>query len=263
MPTARLWRGLGQLALAAALAVGFLSLLRAPAPAPGLGTPAQPAGTSVHGPGALSVPRGAFRRPRGRRGVLGCAAGRSGGLRPGRDQPAREYRQGCKGVAATYDQGALSVWYSHSGDALDQGFTITRRLPGAVNKLVIALNTSGALRPVLDSPTSLSFEGSKVPAITYSSLKVTDATGRVLPARLGVSGTSVRIMLQRPTRRVSRAGRSVDPAVAPHAADRLRKPLVRRSRHRRTERRSSLATPTPTGPPCTPPAADRGPRAWR
>ena len=38
------------------------------------------------------------------------------------------------------------------------------------------------------------FEGSKVPSITYSSLKVTDATGKVLPARLGVSGTSVRIM---------------------------------------------------------------------
>ena len=86
------------------------------------------------------------------------------------------------------------MWYSHSGEALDQGFTVTRRLPGAVNKVVIAMDTSGALRPELDSPTSLSFEGSKLPAITYSSLKVTDATGRVLPARLAVSGTSVRIM---------------------------------------------------------------------
>ena len=87
------------------------------------------------------------------------------------------------------------MWYSHHGEALDQGFTVTRRLPGGADKVVIAMTTSGALRPKLDSPTSLTFEGSKkVPAITYSSLKVTDATGKVLPARLGVSGTSVRIM---------------------------------------------------------------------
>ena len=33
-----------------------------------------------------------------------------------------------------------------------------------------------------------------MPAISYGSLKVTDATGRVLPARLGVSGTTVGIM---------------------------------------------------------------------
>ncbi len=190
----RRWRGLGQLALAAALAVGFLSLLRAPAPVPALGTPAQPAGTSVHGPGALSFHVGPS-------GALEVAAGSSDALRVvpagfgrGAIRPLESTTKAASGVAATYDQGALSVWYSHRGDALDQGFTVARRLPGMVNKVVIALNTSGALRPELDSPTSLSFEGSKVPAITYSSLKVTDATGRVLPARLGVSGTSVRIM---------------------------------------------------------------------
>ena len=192
----RRWRGLGQLALAAALAVGILSLLRAPtpAPAPALSTPAQPAGTSVNGPGALSFHVGPS-------GALEIAAESSDALRVvpaglgrGAIRPLESTTQTARGVAATYDQGALSVWYSHSGDAIDQGFTVTRRLPGAVNKVVIALNTSGALRPELDSPTSLTFEGLKVPAITYSSLKVTDATGRVLPARLGVSGTSVRIM---------------------------------------------------------------------
>ena len=134
-------------------------------------------------------------------GALEVAAGSSDALRVvpagfgrGAIRPLESTAKAASGVAATYDQGALSVWYSHRGDALDQGFTVARRLPGMVNKVVIALNTSGALRPELDSPTSLSFEGSKVPAITYSSLKVTDATGRVLPARLGVSGTSVRIM---------------------------------------------------------------------
>ncbi len=188
----RHWRGLGQLALAAALAVGFLSLLRAPALT--LGTPARPAAPSVHGPGALS-----FRV--GPSGALEVAAGSTDALRVvpagfgrGAIRPLESTATAARGVAATYDQGALSVWYSHRGDALDQGFTVTRRLPGEADKVVIAMATSGALRPELESPSSLTFEGSKVPAITYSSLKVTDATGRVLPARLGVSGTSVRIM---------------------------------------------------------------------
>ena len=189
---ARHWQGFGQVALAAMLAVGFLSLLRVPAPT--LGTPAQPAAPSVHGPGALS-----FRV--GPSGDLAVTAGSSDALRVvpagfgrGAIRPLESSAKAAAGVAATYDHGALSVWYSHRGDALDQGFTVARRLAGGANKVVIAMNTSGALHPELESPTSLSFEGSKLPPITYSSLKVTDAAGRVLPARLGLSGTSVRIM---------------------------------------------------------------------
>jgi hypothetical protein len=186
------------LVLAVALAVGFLSLLRTPAllqaSAPALGTLAGPAAPSTHGPGALSFHVRAS-------GALEVATGSSDALRIvpagfGRDsiRPLDTSGKAAPGVAATYDQGALSVWYSHHGDALDQGFTVTRRPPGETNKVLIAEDTSGALRPRLDSLTSLTFEGSKVPAITYGALKVTDKTGRVLPARLDVSGTSVRII---------------------------------------------------------------------
>ena len=192
--SARRWRGLGQLALAAALAIGFLSLLRAPISA--LGSQALQGAPVVHGPGALSYHVGSS-------GALVVSAGSTealqvvpAGFGRGTVSPLESSAKAAPGVAATYDHGALSVWYSHRGDALDQGFTVTRRPSGTADKVVIAMNTSGALHPELDSLTSLTFEGSKVPSIAYSSLKVTDATGRVLSARLGVSGTSVSIMFK-------------------------------------------------------------------
>ena len=192
--SARRWRGLGQLALAAALAIGFLSLLRAPISA--LGSQALQGAPVVHGPGAFSYHVGSS-------GALVVSAGSTealqvvpAGFGRGTVSPLESSAKTAPGVAATYDHGALSVWYSHRGDALDQGFTVTRRPSGTADKVVIAMNTSGALHPELDSLTSLTFEGSKVPSIAYSSLKVTDATGRVLSARLGVSGTNVSIMFK-------------------------------------------------------------------
>ncbi len=193
-PDARRWRGLGRLALAAAMALGFLSLLRAPISA--LGSEAMQAAPVVHAPGALSYHVGSS-------GALEVSAGSTDALRVvpagfgrGTISPLESSTKAASGVAATYDHGALSVWYSHRGDALDQGFTVTRRPSGTANKVVIAMSTSGALHPELDSLTSLTFEGSNLPAVAYSSLKVTDATGRVLSARLGVSGTSVSIMFK-------------------------------------------------------------------
>ena len=220
----------------------------------------------IHGPGALSYHVGSS-------GALEVSAGSTDALRVvpagfgrGTISPLESSAKAAPGVAATYDHGALSVWYSHRGDALDQGFTVTRRPSGTANKVVIAMNTSGALHPELDSLTSLTFEGSKVPAIAYSSLKVTDATGRVLPARLGVSGTSVSIMFKDrdavyPVR--------IDPWIqqsllTPPAGAEAFGSAIATSSNGTTVLVGDPYGGTSTGrPPCTPRVADRGPRAWR
>ena len=94
----------------------------------------------------------------------------------------------------TYDNGQLSVWYSPTAMGVEQGFTLNSRPAGTNGAVTIAMASAGGLTPVLTSPTSLSLFGHSGQAeLNYSGLKVTDASGRVLPAHLETSGSTIRI----------------------------------------------------------------------
>jgi hypothetical protein len=94
----------------------------------------------------------------------------------------------------TYNDGQLSMWYSTTATGLEQGFTINRSPAGTNGAVTIAMASTGGLTPVLTSPTSLSLLGPNGQAeLSYSGLKVTDASGKVLPAHLETSGSSIRI----------------------------------------------------------------------
>ena len=113
-------------------------------------------------------------------------AGKSNRSKEGRMQPDAATR--------TYDNGQLSEWYSTTATGLEQGFTLNRRPAGTNGAVTIAMASAGGLTPVLTSPTSLSLFGHSGQAeLNYSGLKVTDASGRVLPAHLETSGSSIRI----------------------------------------------------------------------
>ena len=95
----------------------------------------------------------------------------------------------------TYDNGGLSEWYSATATGLEQGFTLNRRPGGTNGAVTIAMASAGGLTPELTSPNSLSLLGHNGQAeLNYSGLKVTDASGRVLPAHLEISGSSIRIV---------------------------------------------------------------------
>ena len=95
----------------------------------------------------------------------------------------------------TYDNGGLSEWYSATATGLEQGFTLNSRPGGTSGAVTIAMASGGDLTPVLTGPNSLSLLGHSGQAdLNYSGLKVTDASGRVLPADLEISGPSIRIV---------------------------------------------------------------------
>jgi hypothetical protein len=72
---------------------------------------------------------------------------------------------------------------------LDQEFTIVRRPPGTDGQLTLALRLGGDLSPALiDGGRALAFRGTAGrTSLRYSGLRVTDAHGRTLPARLVLS----------------------------------------------------------------------------
>jgi len=96
--------------------------------------------------------------------------------------------------ARAYDHGELRESYSRSVRGLEQGFTVSRRPAGTGPDVAIAMASSGSWLPVLTGPASVSILGPTGGAeLTYSGLKVTDATGTRLPAHLEVSGRTLRI----------------------------------------------------------------------
>ncbi|MBI4661195.1 MAG: tandem-95 repeat protein [Verrucomicrobia bacterium] len=91
-----------------------------------------------------------------------------------------------------YRRGELIEWYENTAAGLEQGFTLldspTERSGHAPLRLEIEFATG--LRPTLDAGGTrvllLTAEGH--PAYTYDKLIVTDATGRVRPARMELAG---------------------------------------------------------------------------
>ena len=96
-----------------------------------------------------------------------------------------------------FDQPGISVWYSRAGSRVEQGFKLDRRPGGSGHRVTIGIATSGNLLPVPESPTDISLRGGRAgPNLRYSGLKVTDKHGRMLPAWLGVSGTTIDVSFQ-------------------------------------------------------------------
>ena len=116
------------------------------------------------------------------------------GLGRGQIEPLEGGADAPDAATRTYDKGQLSEWYSTTATGLEQGFTLNSRPAGTNGAVTIAMASAGGLTPVLTSPTSLSLFGHSGQAeLNYSGLKVTDASGRVLPAHLETSGSSIRI----------------------------------------------------------------------
>jgi hypothetical protein len=114
------------------------------------------------------------------------AFGRSGRLSPVPDAApvASENR-------VTYDRGALREAYVNGPIGLEQTFSLSRA-PSGAGPVVLSLALGGDLRARMDGSSVLLGGAS---GLRYGDLAVTDASGRQLPASLGLAGSQLRISI--------------------------------------------------------------------
>lgn len=91
----------------------------------------------------------------------------------------------------TYDRGTVHEWYANGPVGLEQGFELPRA-PAGAGPIVLSLALRGDLRARMDDGT-MRFGGAR--GLRYGDLAVTDATGRRLPASLGLAGSQLRISI--------------------------------------------------------------------
>lgn len=92
----------------------------------------------------------------------------------------------------------LEEWFINDGRGLEHGFTIARRPEGLASEpLTLTLATRGEVSatPSADRSSVLFRDAQGMVVLEYSKLLVTDATGRILEARLEVSGDRVSIQV--------------------------------------------------------------------
>jgi hypothetical protein len=114
-----------------------------------------------------------------------------------------------------YKRDALTEWYVNDERGLEQGFTLTTpQAPSPLSRagegrgwphrgqgwdegpLILDLALSGGLTPALvDDGQAIEFSTGGVRVLRYGELAAYDAAGQRLPARLSISGGSVRIIL--------------------------------------------------------------------
>jgi PGF-pre-PGF domain-containing protein len=99
-----------------------------------------------------------------------------GTLRAGRDR-------------LSIDRGTVTEWYRSGSHGIEQGMTIAAR-PGGSGPLVVHYTLAGDLKPHLRGETLL-FSDTTGPVLVYSGLSAADATGKKIPARLGLSGSTL------------------------------------------------------------------------
>ena len=87
-------------------------------------------------------------------------------------------------------------WYINSRWGVEQGFTIGSA-PGGKNRgsLVVELSLSGVLQPSLNGDTLVLADAQGKDIVRYTGLQAFDVGGRVLPARLSLSGSTLRILV--------------------------------------------------------------------
>ncbi len=109
-----------------------------------------------------------------------------------------------EGNRVEYRRGVMVEWYMNQPQGLEQGFTLSvppviphSALPTPhLQQLLLAMEFTGGLRPALDDAgqaVRLQAEGRTV--LRYVGLKAWDATGRLLPSRLEVRKSEVRIVV--------------------------------------------------------------------
>jgi hypothetical protein len=94
-----------------------------------------------------------------------------------------------RGNRVTYRHGALTEWYLAGPFGLEQGFTVSHRPRHTSAGITLALGVSGSLLPHLARNGVVFAPAPGGPSVLrYDDLRVTDAAGDVLPARLGLAG---------------------------------------------------------------------------
>jgi hypothetical protein len=90
----------------------------------------------------------------------------------------------------SYRRGGFVEWYRNGPLGLEQGFTFHRR-PAGQGRLTLAVGSSGALVPRLSGTGVVFSRPDGRPLLAYGGLTARDATGRTLPARLGLAGRTL------------------------------------------------------------------------
>jgi hypothetical protein len=86
-----------------------------------------------------------------------------------------------------YRRGVASEWFANGPAGVEQGFTIQRKPTGATERtLRLVLGVSGSRPARHGAGGSLLLAGAGPGAVRYGDLRVSDASGRVLPAHLSV-----------------------------------------------------------------------------
>ncbi|WP_321506780.1 PGF-pre-PGF domain-containing protein [uncultured Methanoregula sp.] len=137
-------------------------------------------GITVAGDGSVifSAPAGSFGMQCngiGRNGALSSAS--IGTIRADRDQ-------------LTIGRGTATEWYISGSHGIEQGMTIPDR-PEGEGPLVVSYALFGSLHPIAKGDQSVLFFDNTGPVMQYGGLRAEDATGRVLPAFLKLSGNSL------------------------------------------------------------------------
>ncbi len=92
----------------------------------------------------------------------------------------------------------VTEWYRSGPLGLEQSFTLAHRPSGGshAGPVTVALSVTGPLQPHLEGA-SIVFAGGgrSQPALRYGDLSVSDASGRRLPARLELAGSTIKIVV--------------------------------------------------------------------
>jgi hypothetical protein len=93
------------------------------------------------------------------------------------------------GNRVEYQRGTLTEWYVNEKDGIEQGFTLAER-PAGEGALMVELSVDGGLSPVMrDGYVSIGRDGTGM--LRYGGLKAWDAAGKILPARMEVTGIHI------------------------------------------------------------------------
>ncbi|HME03041.1 MAG TPA: hypothetical protein VKG38_08420, partial [Solirubrobacteraceae bacterium] len=98
------------------------------------------------------------------------------------------------GSTLTYRHGSVAEFYRTGPYGLEQGFNVLQR-PRSSGPIELALAVSGSLAPEQTGQSILFRTPSGVTALKYDQLSAVDATGRLLPARMELSGRLLRLQV--------------------------------------------------------------------
>lgn len=121
------------------------------------------------------------------------AAGRSGALT---EVAATAVQAAGRRVEMHDPQAAITQWFENGRDGVEQGFTLAKRPDGDASEVALLLSVEGNLHPEVMEGEALRFvDAAGADVLHYKKLKVWDASGRTLPARMEVRATAVVLLV--------------------------------------------------------------------